>query len=103
MFFGGITLLALTAIALLEPLLMVIPFSLLAGWIGVSLLIQAYRLHRNGQNDAAAQSASASIASDEAQDKVIELPNSVREGQQSEDTRKEAQETQEIQKALRQR
>jgi cardiolipin synthase len=101
MFFGGVTLLALTAMALLEPLLMVIPFSLLAGWIGVSLLIQAYRLHRNGQNDAAAQSAS--LASDEAQDKVIELPNSVREGQQSEDIRKEAQETQEIQKALRQR
>jgi cardiolipin synthase len=99
MFFGGVTLLALTAMALFEPLLMVIPFSLLAGWIGVSLLIQAYRLHRNGQNDAR----SASIASDEAQDKVIELPNSVREGQQSEDTRKEAQETQEIQKALRQR
>jgi cardiolipin synthase len=101
MFFGGVTLLALTAVALLEPLLMVIPFSLLAGWIGVSLLIQAHRLHRNGQNDAAAQSAS--IASDEAQDKVIELPNSVREGQQPEDTRKEARETQEIQKALRQR
>jgi cardiolipin synthase len=101
MFFGGVTLLALTAIALLEPLLMVIPFSLLAGWIGVSLLIQAHRLHRNGQNDAAAQNAS--IASDEAQDKVIELPNSVREGQQPEDTRKEARETQEIQKALRQR
>lgn len=101
MFFGGVTLLALTAIALFEPLLMVIPFSLLAGWIGVSLLIQAHRLHRNGQNDAAAQSAS--IASDEAQDKVIELPNSVREGQQAEDTRKEARETQEIQKALRQR
>ena len=99
MFFGGVTLLALTAMALFEPLLMVIPFSLLAGWIGVSLLIQAYRLHRNGQNDAR----SASIASDEAQEKVIELPNSVREGQQSEDTRKEAPETQEIQKALRQR
>lgn len=100
MFFGGVTLLALTVIALLEPLLMVIPFSLLAGWIGISLLIQAHRLHRNGQNDAAAQNAS--IASDEAQDKVIELPNSVREGQQPKDIRKEAQETQEIQKALRQ-
>ncbi|ODT74459.1 MAG: cardiolipin synthase B [Nitrosomonadales bacterium SCN 54-20] len=101
MLFGGLTLLALTVLALLEPLLMVIPFSLLAGWIGVSLLIQAYRLHRNGQNDAAAQSAS--LASDEAQDKVIELPNSLREGQQSGDIRKEAQETQEIQKTLRQR
>jgi cardiolipin synthase len=85
--------------ALFEPLLMVIPFSLLAGWIGISLLIQAYRLHRNGQNDAAAQSAS--IASDEAQDKVIELPNSVRESQELEDTQKTL-ETQEIRKALRQ-
>lgn len=99
MFFGGTTLLALTAMALFEPLLMVIPFSLLAGWIGISLLIQAYRLHRNGQNDAAAQSAS--IASDEAQDKVIELPNSVRESQELEDTQKTL-ETQEIRKALRQ-
>ena len=97
MFFGGTTLLALTAMALFEPLLMVIPFSLLAGWIGISLLIQAYRLHRNGQNDAAAQSAG--IASDEAQDKVIELSNSVRENQEAQDT----EETREIRKALRRR
>ena len=36
-------------LALLEPLLMVIPFSLLAGWFGVSLLIQAYSYTRTGK------------------------------------------------------
>src|SRR5687768_2830627 len=51
MLFGGGTLLCMALLALLQPLLMVIPFSLLAGWIGVSLLIKAYQLHKSGQND----------------------------------------------------
>jgi cardiolipin synthase len=51
MLFGGGMLLGMALLALLQPLLMVIPFSLLAGWIGVSLLIKAYQLHKSGQND----------------------------------------------------
>jgi cardiolipin synthase len=41
---GGIVLIALAMIALLQPLLLVIPFSLIAGWIGVSLLMKAHAL-----------------------------------------------------------
>lgn len=84
MFFGGATLLGLTAIALFQPLLMVIPFSLLAGWIGISLLIQAHQLHKNGRNDTASQAA-ASTVFDEGQDKVIELSSPLRESQEAED------------------
>ena len=53
MLFGGSTLLGMALLALLQPLLMVIPFSVLAGWIGISLLIQAYKLHKSGQDDTA--------------------------------------------------
>jgi cardiolipin synthase len=41
---GGIVLIALAVIAMLQPLLLVIPFSLIAGWIGVSLLLKAQAL-----------------------------------------------------------
>ncbi len=57
MVLGGATLLGLTVLALLEPLLMVVPFSLIAGWIGISLLIKAYRLHRDGNSGGAARTA----------------------------------------------
>lgn len=45
---GGIVLIALAMIALLQPLLLVIPFSLIAGWIGVSLLMKAQALRNTG-------------------------------------------------------
>jgi cardiolipin synthase len=41
---GGIVLISLAVIALLQPLLLVIPFSLIAGWIGVALLMKARAL-----------------------------------------------------------
>jgi cardiolipin synthase len=47
MLFGGATLLGLSVLALVVPLFIVIPFVLIAGWIGLSLLIKAYRLHRS--------------------------------------------------------
>ena len=53
MLFGGGVLLALAAAALLHPLLIVVPFVLISGWIGLSLLIKAYHLHANGSDDTA--------------------------------------------------
>jgi cardiolipin synthase len=43
---GGVVLIALAMIALLQPLLLVVPFSLIAGWMGISLLMKA-RVLRN--------------------------------------------------------
>lgn len=73
MLFGGATLLGLTVLALLQPLLMVIPFSLLAGWIGVSLLLQAYQLHKTGQKDTASDRAS-KMAPNKMREKGAEVP-----------------------------
>jgi cardiolipin synthase len=53
MVFGGGVLLFLAAAALLHPLLIVVPFVLISGWIGLSLLIKAYHLHANGKHDTA--------------------------------------------------
>ncbi|MEO7651564.1 MAG: phospholipase D-like domain-containing protein, partial [Bryobacteraceae bacterium] len=50
MMFGGIVLIALAVLASLQPLLLVVPFALIAAWIGISLLIKANHLHRIGQN-----------------------------------------------------
>ncbi|SFW32696.1 phosphatidylserine/phosphatidylglycerophosphate/cardiolipin synthase family protein [Nitrosovibrio sp. Nv17] len=50
---GGAILLGMALLALFEPLLLVAPFALFAGWIGVSLLIQAYTLHRGTHAGAA--------------------------------------------------
>lgn len=47
---GGVILLGVAALALLEPLLVTVPFVLIAGWIGISLLIQAYHLHKSTDN-----------------------------------------------------
>jgi cardiolipin synthase len=53
MLFGGAVLLSLAVATLLHPLLITVPFVLIAGWIGLSLLIKAYHLHVNGKDDAA--------------------------------------------------
>lgn len=47
---GGVILLSVAALASLEPLLVTVPFVLIAGWIGISLLIQAYHLHERTDN-----------------------------------------------------
>lgn len=47
---GGIILITLAVLAALQPLLLVVPFALIAAWIGISLLIKAYHLRRIGQN-----------------------------------------------------
>jgi cardiolipin synthase len=47
---GGVILLGVAALASLEPLLVTVPFVLIAGWIGISLLIQAYHLHKSTDN-----------------------------------------------------
>ncbi|MDQ3186826.1 MAG: phospholipase D-like domain-containing protein [Pseudomonadota bacterium] len=51
---GGTVLLALAVLAWLEPLLLIVPFVLIAGWLGISLLVRAYHLH-NAHNGAASQ------------------------------------------------
>lgn len=81
MLFGGGTLLGLALLALLQPLLLVIPFSFLAGWIGVALLIQAYQLHKSGQNDATDTESDAPLnkPDNEKQEKVVEIPRLLHE------------------------
>ena len=74
MLFGGAALLSLAVLALVQPLLLVIPFSLIAGWIGVSLLIKAHHLHRAGPNRTVSNK-----TEDKARDKVIEIPVPPRE------------------------
>jgi cardiolipin synthase len=74
MLFGGVALLSLAVLALVQPLAMVIPFSLIAGWIGVSLLIKAHHLHRKGSNGTVSGK-----TEDKATDKVIEIPVQPRE------------------------
>jgi cardiolipin synthase len=53
MLFGGAVLLSLALASLMHPLLIVVPFGLISGWIGLSLLIKAYHLHANGKDDTA--------------------------------------------------
>jgi cardiolipin synthase len=50
---AGLGLLALAAAALLWPVLLAVPFALLAAWIGVALLIKAWHLHRRSRHRAA--------------------------------------------------
>lgn len=71
---GGAALLVLAVLALVEPLLMVIPFALIAGWFGISLLIQAYQLHKSGKDESASDA-----AFDRARDNVVEIPGLRRE------------------------
>lgn len=54
---GGVILLGVAVAASLEPLLVAVPFVLIAGWIGLSLLIKAYHLHRSGHNRRASDKA----------------------------------------------
>jgi cardiolipin synthase len=69
MLFGGAALLVLAVLALVQPLLMVIPFALIAGWLGISLLIQAYVLHKSGKNGSASD-----VPSNGIKDNVVEIP-----------------------------
>jgi cardiolipin synthase len=43
---AGLILLALAVVAILWPLLLVVPFTLFTVWLAMALLIKAYRLHR---------------------------------------------------------
>ena len=52
MLFGGGLLVALAAAASSSALI-VVPFVLISGWLGLSLLIKAYHLHANGNEDRA--------------------------------------------------
>lgn len=47
---GGVILLSLAIAASLEPLLVAAPFALIAGWVGIALLIQAYHLRGSAHN-----------------------------------------------------
>jgi cardiolipin synthase len=69
MLFGGAVLLSLAVLALVEPLLMVVPFSMIAGWIGVSLLMKAHHLHRTGSNGTVSRK-----TEDKVTDEVVEIP-----------------------------
>jgi cardiolipin synthase len=69
MLFGGAVLLSLAVLALVQPLLMVVPFSMIAGWIGVSLLMKAHHLRRTGSNGAVSRK-----TEDKVMDKVVEIP-----------------------------
>jgi cardiolipin synthase len=46
---AGLALLALAVVAALWPPLLVVPFTLLAVWLALALLIKAYRLHRGAR------------------------------------------------------
>ncbi len=74
MLFGGTALLSLALLALIQPLVIVIPFSLIAVWIGISLLIKAHHLHQTRPNGVVPDK-----AEDKVMDKVIEMPVSSRE------------------------
>lgn len=79
MLFGGAALLSLAVLALVQPLLLVIPFSVIAGWIGVSLLMKAHHLHRAGPNGTVSNGTVSDKTEDKARDKVIEIPVPPRE------------------------
>jgi cardiolipin synthase len=73
MLFGGSALLGLSMLALLVPLVIVIPFVLIFGWIGLSLLIKAYHLHQSPPHETASKS-----RNDE-RENVDEIPSPMRE------------------------
>ena len=73
MLFGGATLLGLSVLALVVPLFIVIPFVLIAGWIGLSLLIKAYRLHRSAPDGMTSRN------KDNEMENVDEIPPLVKE------------------------
>jgi len=81
MLFGGVALLGLSALALVQPLLMIIPFALISAWIGLSLVIKAYHLHRSAPDRTITQN------KDDQMDKVVEIPLLLRE--QSHEPRRE--------------
>jgi cardiolipin synthase A/B len=67
MLFGGSALLGLSVLALLAPLIIVIPFVLIFGWIGLSLLIKAYHLHHSPPHETNFQNRNGAGRADEAQ------------------------------------
>ena len=71
---GGTALLVLAVLALVQPLLMVVPFALIAGWFGISLLIQAYLLHKSGKNGSASD-----VPPNRSKDNVVDIPSLRRE------------------------
>jgi cardiolipin synthase len=79
MLFGGAALLSLAVVALVQPLVLVIPFSLLAGWIGVSLLIKAHHLHQMEPNRTVSDKTEDRVKEDKVKDKVADIPVSPRE------------------------
>jgi len=46
MVLASVLLLALAAVAIVWPLVLIIPLTLFAVWLAIALLIKAYRLHR---------------------------------------------------------
>src|SRR6185312_15899470 len=74
MLFGGAALLSLAVVALVQPLVLVIPFSLLAGWIGVSLLIKAHHLHQMEPNRTVSDKTEDKVKEDKVKDKVVDIP-----------------------------
>jgi cardiolipin synthase A/B len=48
---GGVLLLILAVLAVLWPRVITIPLSILGIWVALSLLIRAYRLHREGKKE----------------------------------------------------
>ncbi len=79
MLFGGAALLSLAVVALVQPLVLVIPFSLIAGWIGVSLLIKAHHLHQMEPNRTVSDKTEDKVKEDKVKDKVVDIPVSPRE------------------------
>ncbi|MEO8991579.1 MAG: phospholipase D-like domain-containing protein [Nitrosospira sp.] len=71
---GGAVLLVLAVFALIEPLLMAVPFALIAGWFGISLLIQAYQLYKSGKNGGTSD-----VPPIRTKDNVVEIPGLRRE------------------------
>ncbi|MDE3156950.1 MAG: hypothetical protein KGN76_17760, partial [Acidobacteriota bacterium] len=49
---AGLLVLAIVAVAIIWPHLVVIPLSLIGGWLGIALLVMAWRLHRQASIDA---------------------------------------------------
>jgi cardiolipin synthase len=67
---GGAALLVLAVLALVQPLLIVVPFALIAGWFGISLLLQAYLLHKSRKNGNVSD-----VPTSRNKDNVVEIPS----------------------------
>lgn len=54
---AGLLLLAVAVVAALWPKVLTIPLSVMAGWVALSLLVRAYKLHRQGRRTSVQQPA----------------------------------------------